>query len=200
VKIGTDSKIHGKDNSQKETNLLEESYQVKIQKWCSTTTPDSDQENKETTTNIEVTTTFVNKVEVRHQEKDQTGGVVSNIQKKEESIKPRSNGDKNDTSKRTINTSNYAQRTAVFDSSLTGATDYIMTPSGQGNTNNQLVNEIPGLKTILEEDLYNSEYHSIDPEVATVHKMDKGEITAHVRVDEECQTMESTTVKNLIAK
>ena len=55
------------------------------------------------------------------------------------------------------------------------------------------------------EDLYHSEYHSIDPEVATVYKMDKGEITAHVRVDEECQTMESTNLsptigKNLIAK
>ena len=141
---------------------------------------------------MEMTTTFVNKMEVRHQEKDQTDGVVSNIQKKEESSEPRTNRDKDDTSKRTINTSNHVQRTAVFDSSLTGVTDYITTPSGQGNTTTQLVNEIPGLKTILEEDLYNSEYHSIDPEVATVYKMDKGEITAHVRVDEECQTMEST--------
>ena len=110
--------------------------------------------------------------------------------KKEESSEPRSNGDKDDTSKRTINTSNHVQRNAVFDSSLMGATDYITTPSGQGNTTTQLVNEIPGLKTILEEDIYNSEYHSIDPEVATVYKLDKGVTTAHVRIDEECQTME----------
>ena len=124
-----------------------------------------------------MTTTFVNKMEVRHQEKDQTDGVVSNIQKKEESSEPRSNGDKGDTSKRTINTSNHVQRTAVFNSSLTGATDYITTPSDQGNTNTRLVNEIQGLKSILEEDLYHSEYHSIDPEVTTVYKMDKGELT-----------------------
>ena len=126
------------------------SYQVKIHEWCSTTTPDSDQENKETTTNMEVTTTFVNKMKVRHQEKDQTGGVVSNIQKKKESSEPRSNGDKDDTSKRTINTSNHVQRTAVFDSGLTRATDYITTPSDQGDTTTKLVSEVPGLTTILE--------------------------------------------------
>ena len=89
-------------------------------------------------------------MEVRHQEKDQTDGVVSNIQKKEESREPRSNGDKDDTSKRTINTSNHVQRTAVFDSSLMRATDYITTPSDQGDTTTKLVSEVPGLTTILE--------------------------------------------------
>ena len=64
---------------------------------------------------------------------------------------PRNNGDKGDTSKRTINTSNHVQRTAVFDSSLTRATDYITTPSDQGDTTTKLVSEVPGLTTILEE-------------------------------------------------
>ena len=109
---------------------------------------------------------------------------------------PRNNGDKGDTLKRTINTSNHVQRTAVFDSSLTRATDYITTPSDQGDTTTQLVSEVPGLTTILEEDIYNSEYHSIDPEVAKVYKLDKGVTTAHVRIDEECQTMESTNLSS----
>ena len=41
-----------------------------------------------------------------------------------------------------------------------------------------------------------SEYHSIDPEVAEVYKLDKGVTTAHVRIDEECQTMESTKLSS----
>ena len=40
-------------------------------------------------------------------------GVTSNIQKKEGSIQPRSNEDKGDISKRTINTSSHVQRIAV---------------------------------------------------------------------------------------
>ena len=55
---------------------------------------------------------------------------------------------------------------------------------------------MPDQKTILGEDNYNSEYHSIDPEVAMIYKMDKDVITAHDRVDEECQTMESINLSS----
>ena len=99
-------------------------------------------------------------MKVCHQEKDQIDGVTSNIQKKEESIEPRSNKDKGDISKRTINTSSHVQRKTVFDSSLTGETDYVTTFSNQGITTTQLGKEMPDQKTILGEDIYNSEYHS----------------------------------------
>ena len=55
---------------------------------------------------------------------------------------------------------------------------------------------MPDQKTILEENIYNSEYHIINPEVATIYKMGKDVITAHVRVDEECQTMESINLSS----
>ena len=50
--------------------------------------------------------------------------------------------------------------------------------------------------TNLVEDIRNSEYHSGDPEVATIYNLDKDVTTAHVRIDEEYQTMESTKVSS----
>ena len=52
------------------------------------------------------------------------------------------------------------------------------------------------IRTNLEEDIHNSEYHSGDPEVATIYKLDKNVTTAHVGIDGECQTMESTKLSS----
>ena len=52
------------------------------------------------------------------------------------------------------------------------------------------------IRTNLEEDIHNSEYHSGDPEVATIYNSDKDVTTAHIRIDEECQTMESTKLSS----
>ena len=83
--------------SHKETNLLEKSDHVRMQKCCSPTIPDSDldQESDETNTNMMMMAdTSINKTEVHHQKEEsqtQKGIMMPSVQKEEESSKPKSN-------------------------------------------------------------------------------------------------------------